>query len=373
MNLLEVCCGNLDSVRAAVRGGAPRIELCSALELDGLTPAWQDLEAARALFPDLTIHVLIRPRAGDFCYSPEQVQQMVRQIETALEYGADGIVVGCLTPDGDVDKTAMQKLMKAAAGRPVTFHRAFDVCRRPFDALEDIISLGCRRILTSGQAPVAAEGTDLIRELRSRAQGRIGLLPGCGVNPGNARRILELTGCREIHASASALEADGRKVTSASTVAAILSAINHSTMYQFTPVKNQADKYILSLDNHVSIMEALMDFCQEKGILCGEIGGLGAVNHATFRYLNPSTMKYVDKTFDEQMEITNLTGNISQKDGKPYLHVHITASRSDYSCIGGHLLDARINGACELYVTAFPGTFAGRRTDAETGINLYEF
>ena len=84
-------------------------------------------------------------------------------------------------------------------------------------------------------------------------------------------------------------------------------------------------------------------------------------------------MKYVDHSFDEQMEITNLTGNISQKDGKPYLHVHITASRSDYSCIGGHLLDARINGACELFVTAFPGTFAGRRPDAETGINLYEF
>ena len=108
-------------------------------------------------------------------------------------------------------------------------------------------------------------------------------------------------------------------------------------------------------------------------VFCGEIGGLGAVNHATFRYLNPSTMKYVDHSFDEQMEITNLTGNISQKDGKPYLHVHITASRSDYSCIGGHLLDARINGACELFVTAFPGTFAGRRPDAETGINLYEF
>ena len=224
MNLLEVCCGNLDSVRAAVEGGAPRIELCSALELDGLTPAREDLKAARSLFPDLTIHVLIRPRAGDFCYSPKEVDLMSRQIETALDFGADGIVIGCLTRSGDVDKAAMQKLMRTA--RNVTFHRAFDVCREPFSALEDIIELGCRRILTSGQAPVAAEGTDLIRELRSRAQGRIGLLPGCGVNPRNARRILELTGCSEIHASASAREADGRKVTSASTVAAILQAIN---------------------------------------------------------------------------------------------------------------------------------------------------
>ena len=106
MNLLEVCCGNLDSVRAAVEGGAPRIELCSALELDGLTPAREDLKAARSLFPDLTIHVLIRPRAGDFCYSPKEVDLMSRQIETALDFGADGIVIGCLTRSGDVDKAA---------------------------------------------------------------------------------------------------------------------------------------------------------------------------------------------------------------------------------------------------------------------------
>ena len=208
-NLLEVCCGNLDSVRAAVEGGAPRVELCRALELDGLTPAPEDLREARRLFPELTIHVLIRPRAGDFCYTPREVEAMSGDIEAALDCGADGVVIGCLTPAGDVDVPAMRVLMEAADGRPVTFHRAFDLCRNPLSALEDIIGLGCRRILTSGQAPVAAEGTDLIRELRSRAQGRIGLLPGCGVNPGNARRILELTGCREIHASASA--AGGRR------------------------------------------------------------------------------------------------------------------------------------------------------------------
>ena len=120
-------------------------------------------------------------------------------------------------------------------------------------------------------------------------------------------------------------------------------------------------------------MEALTAFCLEKGILAGEVTGLGAVNLATFRFLDPVTLKYVDKIFEEQMEITNLTGNISQKDGKPYLHLHITASRSDYSCIGGHLLDARINGACELFVTSFPGTFVGRQPDPETGINLYSF
>lgn len=129
--------------------------------------------------------------------------------------------------------------------------------------------------------------------------------------------------------------------------------------------------YVLSLDNHVEIMEALAAFCGEKNILAGEISGLGATNDATFRYLNPSTMKYVDKTFAEQMEITNLIGNISEKDGKPYLHVHVTASRSDYSCIGGHLLSARINGACELFVKTFPEPIH-RRHDPATGLNMYQ-
>ena len=142
-------------------------------------------------------------------------------------------------------------------------------------------------------------------------------------------------------------------------------------MYQYKEVK--ANTFVLSLDNHAPVAEALAAFCAEKGILAGKITGLGAVSEATFRFLNPNTLKYVDKTFREQMEITNLTGNISQKDGKPYLHLHITASRADYSCIGGHLLEARINGACELYVEAYPDVFIGRRQDSETGINLYQF
>ena len=146
-------------------------------------------------------------------------------------------------------------------------------------------------------------------------------------------------------------------------------------MYQYTtvPPTPSVVRSVLSLDNHVHIVEALTVFCREKKILSGEITGLGAINCATFRFLNPATKQYVDKTFEEQMEITNLTGNISQKDGKPYLHVHITASRSDYSCIGGHLLEARVNGACELFVTAFANTRIGRRPDDETGLNLYAF
>ena len=142
-------------------------------------------------------------------------------------------------------------------------------------------------------------------------------------------------------------------------------------MYKYKQVRD--NMYVLSLDNHVEVSAAIAAFCVEKGILAGNVMGLGAVSEATFRFLDPNTLKYVDKTFTEQMEITNLTGNISQKDGKPYLHLHITASRRDYTCIGGHLLTAYINGACELYVEAFPGVEIGRYADPATGINLYQF
>ena len=142
-------------------------------------------------------------------------------------------------------------------------------------------------------------------------------------------------------------------------------------MYKYKQVRD--NMYVLSLDNHVEVSAAIAAFCTEKGILAGNVVGLGAVSEATFRFLDPNTLKYVDKTFTEQMEITNLTGNISQKDGKPYLHLHITASRRDYTCIGGHLLSAYINGACELYVEAFPGVEIGRYADPATGINLYQF
>lgn len=132
-------------------------------------------------------------------------------------------------------------------------------------------------------------------------------------------------------------------------------------------------RYIVSIRNHVELMEGLQAFCEHVGILCGQVTGIGAVSKATFRMYDPVTKQYVDKTFAEQMEITNLTGNISQKDGKPYLHLHLTCSRRDYSCVGGHLLTARINGACELFVEAFPDVEIGRYPDPETGLNLYKF
>ncbi len=133
------------------------------------------------------------------------------------------------------------------------------------------------------------------------------------------------------------------------------------------------NRYIVSLDNHAELMEGIAAFCKAQGILCGQVSGIGAVCEATFRMYDPATKQYVDKTFAEQMEVTNLTGNISEKDGEVYLHVHATCSRADYSCVGGHLLSARINGACELLIGSFGDTKAGRRLDPETGLNLYDF
>ncbi len=225
MALLEVCCGNLESVDAAVAGGARRIELCASLELDGLTPPVSWLREAKAKYPALRVHALIRSRAGDFVYTPEEVDAMVLQTEEAQKAGADGIVIGALTPAGDIDLPAMERLVSAAGNASITFHRAFDVCRAPFEALEQIIGLGCDRILTSGQATSALLGANLLRELRKRADGRIGILAGGGVTPENAAQIIAGTGCTEIHASASEI-IDGEKKTSTAKVEAILKAIS---------------------------------------------------------------------------------------------------------------------------------------------------
>ena len=140
-------------------------------------------------------------------------------------------------------------------------------------------------------------------------------------------------------------------------------------MYTF---KQIGDIYIVSIDNHQEIVGALSAFCEEQGIKCGLIEGLGAVNTATLRFLDPATKKYVDKTFDEQMEIASLVGNISEKDGEVYLHIHVTLGRRDYTVVGGHLLCATVNGACELAVKKLAGS-VGRRFDEETGLNLYRF
>lgn len=199
--ILEVCVGDTLSVVAAAQGGASRIELCAALGEGGVTPSHGLMRTARRLFNG-KMHVLIRPRGGDFVYTPEEVQCMSDDIRCARECGADGVVIGALRPDGGIDIEGCKILTEAASGMSVTFHRAFDLCKNPSEALEDIIALGCDRVLTSGQAPSAIEGAELIAKLNHQANGRIRLLPGGGVNAHNARQILTATGCTELHASA---------------------------------------------------------------------------------------------------------------------------------------------------------------------------
>lgn len=222
--LLEVCTASLNSVMHAVEGGAERVELCSALSVDGLTPSIGLLSTVRRLYPRLKIHVLIRPREGDFVYSEEELRVMERDIEAALPY-ADAIVSGALDTEGNIDVAATQRLVLASQGKPFTFHRAFDVCHDALKAVDQLVELGCARLLTSGLKPTAEEGIPLIRQLVERVGNELIIMPGSGVKPGNARKILEMTGAKEIHSSASALQPNGLKETSATIVRSLLDNI----------------------------------------------------------------------------------------------------------------------------------------------------
>lgn len=198
----EVCANSVESCLAAQAGGANRVELCAGIPEGGTTPSYGDIAIAREVLNNTLLHVIIRPRGGDFLYSPIEQRIMLKDISNARRLGADGVVLGCLTANGDIDLPLMQQLMEASQGMSVTFHRAFDVCRNPKRALEQLIDLGCDRILTSGQQPTAEQGISLLKELQQQADGRIILLAGCGVNENNIARIAAETDIREYHFSA---------------------------------------------------------------------------------------------------------------------------------------------------------------------------
>ncbi len=224
MPILEVCTGSLQSVINAVKGGAQRIELCSALSLDGLTPSLGLIKTVRKMFPKLTIHTLIRVREGDFCYNEGEIKVMETDIKEILSY-TDAIVCGALTADGDIDIATTRRLIDACEGKPFTFHRAFDVCRNPLKALDELAALHCTRVLTSGQAPTAETGIPALKEYIKHTEGRMTILPGGGVTPLNAKKILAETGAVEIHGSASGVVESGRKETLTEVVAQILQQI----------------------------------------------------------------------------------------------------------------------------------------------------
>jgi len=199
--LLEVAANSVASALAAQEGGANRIELCAALEVGGLTPSYAQIALTRERVR-IPIYVLIRPRTGDFVYSDSECETMLRDIETCVSLGCEGVVLGALDEGGGVDANRCRALIAAAGGLGVTFHRAFDMSRDPETALEDIIALRCERVLTSGAQADAPAGAALIRKLVEQAAGRISVMPGAGVSAQNIASLRALTGAREFHASA---------------------------------------------------------------------------------------------------------------------------------------------------------------------------
>ena len=209
--LIEGCVDSHASALAAVRGGADRLELCANLSIGGTTPSRALFRQVRRDCP-VRINVLIRPRFGDFLYSPAELEEMEEEIDAFRALEADGVVLGVLTPGGELDGGAMARLMARAEGLEVTLHRAFDMTRDPFAALEEAVRLGCGTILTSGQAPSAPEGQALLRELFIRGAGRIDLMAGAGVKRQNILEIHGNTGIRVFHTSARTGAADSGMV-----------------------------------------------------------------------------------------------------------------------------------------------------------------
>jgi len=197
----EICVDSCDGVRAARDAGADRVELCANLLEGGTTPSLGAIRKARTI-SGIGLHVIIRPRGGDFFYSADECEEMETDILAAKEQGADGVVFGLLLPDGRIDAERCRRLIEAARPMVVTFHRAFDMAADPFAALEDLIALGVERLLTSGQEESVLEGLSLITSLNQQAGDRIIVMPGGGITPRNIERIVRESGVREIHFAA---------------------------------------------------------------------------------------------------------------------------------------------------------------------------
>lgn len=196
--LFEACCSSLDDAIIAERAGAQRVELCSCLFFGGLTPSIGALiEAKKRL--NIPVIVMIRPRGGGFHYTEAEFAQMLEDARLAVDHGADGLVFGCLTDDGQIDRHRTHALVEACRGKDPVFHRAFDVTPDPELALEILVELGVTRLLTSGQEPQALLGADLIKKLIAQARDRIEIMPGGGIHPKHVAPMIEQTGCRQIH------------------------------------------------------------------------------------------------------------------------------------------------------------------------------
>ena len=228
--LIEGCVDSYASAAAAVIGGADRLELCANLAIGGTTPS-------PALFKqvqrdcEIKINVLIRPRFGDFLYSEPEMAE----IRAFQALGANGVVIGCLTPEGGLDEEKMRRLMDCAGEMEVTLHRAFDMARDPLETLEAAVSLGCRTILTSGQASCAPAGLELLRTLRARAAGRIDIMAGCGVKKENIRLLHDGAGITTFHTSGRGAPIDSGMVYRKAGVSMGLPSLSEYEIWQTDP------------------------------------------------------------------------------------------------------------------------------------------
>jgi copper homeostasis protein len=198
--MLEIATSDFETTKSAVIGGADRIELCANLSEGGTTPSYGTIFQCRETF-DVLLYPIIRPRGGDFLYSDSEYDVMLHDVKLCKQLGCDGVVIGLLNSDGTIDLKRTAALVDIAYPMGVTFHRAFDRCREPFEALEQLIQIGCERILTSGQKPFAPEGIELIRLLNEKSDHRIAIMPGSGVRKENIKMLAEVTGCAEFHSS----------------------------------------------------------------------------------------------------------------------------------------------------------------------------
>ena len=221
---IEICIDSVESAIAAGRGGAQRVELCSALSEAGITPSSGLIHRVRQAI-SIDLSVIIRPRGGHFVYSDHEFEVMRHDIRHAQSLGANGVVLGTLTRDHRVDTERTRQLVEVARPLSVTFHRAFDLCTDLDEALEDVISCGADRILTSGGSQTALEGVDRIARLHQAAAGRIRIMPGSGVRASSVAHLVKSTAVLDVHTS---LNSKGQAVPSESGAASISSIIDET-------------------------------------------------------------------------------------------------------------------------------------------------
>ncbi len=198
--IIEIATADFHTTEAAVEGGADRVELCADLGQGGTTPSYATIKKCREAF-SIDLFPIIRPRGGDFLYTDAEYSIMMDEVKLCRQLGCEGVVLGLLQKDGRIDMIRTSALIDAAYPMEVTFHRAFDRCLDPFEALEQLVAIGCQRILTSGQKPSAPAGAEMIAELVRKADGRISIMPGSGVRKENISELAQVTGATEFHSS----------------------------------------------------------------------------------------------------------------------------------------------------------------------------